>query len=353
LHSFGIDLDRSSLGNLCNASLSAEEIARPLIAKCAFETREEELEGDWIWVCLDALWQRWFPDKPSFEMLDDKMQAGYELNASGNVEAACRIWLDAWNDVLYFFDKAGLQSIEEFDSLFKGTQSLFNWIQDLEIELWNTGLEDRQFLTARIAVCEEGLRRFEADDDLMTENCRRALAESYYELGETGKADALYREWLNTDPQWGWGWISWSDCHRFTRTELSNLHKAEELLREGLYVAGVRDFQYLAERLADLYQEQGRVDEAKDIQQRAEMNPPAIQHTLEVLPGDKVLRRKTISTFGDEGLPLSELPKLASLHRASSTPVTGKRQKIGRNDPCPCGSGQKFKKCCAGDIPTA
>lgn len=23
-----------------------------------------------------------------------------------------------------------------------------------------------------------------------------------------------------------------------------------------------------------------------------------------------------------------------------------KRMKIGRNDPCPCGSGKKFKKCC-------
>ena len=23
-----------------------------------------------------------------------------------------------------------------------------------------------------------------------------------------------------------------------------------------------------------------------------------------------------------------------------------KRKKIGRNDPCPCGSGRKFKKCC-------
>ena len=22
------------------------------------------------------------------------------------------------------------------------------------------------------------------------------------------------------------------------------------------------------------------------------------------------------------------------------------REKIGRNDPCPCGSGKKFKKCC-------
>ncbi len=25
--------------------------------------------------------------------------------------------------------------------------------------------------------------------------------------------------------------------------------------------------------------------------------------------------------------------------------------KIGRNDPCPCGSGKKFKKCCAAALP--
>jgi hypothetical protein len=30
-------------------------------------------ERDWIWICLVALWQRWFPEKPSFERLDDKM----------------------------------------------------------------------------------------------------------------------------------------------------------------------------------------------------------------------------------------------------------------------------------------
>ena len=24
------------------------------------------------------------------------------------------------------------------------------------------------------------------------------------------------------------------------------------------------------------------------------------------------------------------------------------RRKIGRNDPCPCGSGKKYKKCCLG-----
>jgi len=26
--------------------------------------------------------------------------------------------------------------------------------------------------------------------------------------------------------------------------------------------------------------------------------------------------------------------------------VTRKGEKVGRNDPCPCGSGKKYKKCC-------
>jgi Fe-S-cluster containining protein len=29
-------------------------------------------------------------------------------------------------------------------------------------------------------------------------------------------------------------------------------------------------------------------------------------------------------------------------------PIVRKGEKIGRNDPCPCGSGQKYKKCCSG-----
>jgi hypothetical protein len=109
------------------------------------------------------------------------------------------VWLEAWSDVLRILDKAGMRSIQEFDDRFQGSQSLFNWIQDLEDELWKAGLEDRQFLSARIAVCEEGLRRFRTDDDLVTENRRRALAESYNELGETDKAEALYRDWLQLD----------------------------------------------------------------------------------------------------------------------------------------------------------
>ncbi|MDZ7295898.1 MAG: SEC-C metal-binding domain-containing protein, partial [candidate division KSB1 bacterium] len=37
-------------------------------------------------------------------------------------------------------------------------------------------------------------------------------------------------------------------------------------------------------------------------------------------------------------------------------PEPGKRQpirvgvKVGRNDPCPCGSGKKYKKCCGAGV---
>jgi tetratricopeptide (TPR) repeat protein len=350
LHSFGIDLDRASLGRLCEETLSAEEIARPLLESCTFKTQREAMEGDWIWICLVTLWQRWFPDKPSFEMLDDKMQVGYDRMAAEGPVAACRIWLDAWTDVLRLLDKAGIQSIDELDNRFRGTQSLFNWVQDLENELWNAGLENREFLKARISVCEEGLRRFEADDDLMTENRRRALAESYFELGETGKAEALYREWLKTDPRWGWGWIGWSDCYRFAfaRPELRDLNRSEQLLLEGLSVSEVRDFKDLAERLADLYEAQGRGEEAKELRRQARGSLPAIQSTGEVEPGGSILRQKTTIPFEKEGLPLDKLPNVADLLRAPSPPVTVSRQKVGRNDPCPCGSGKKFKKCCGG-----
>ena len=84
-------------------------------------------------------------------------------------------------------------SIEEFDDRFPMTQSLYNWSQDLEDALWNAGLGDRAILLARIAVCEEALRRFPSEDQLMTENRRRALAESYFEVGETEEAEELFQ----------------------------------------------------------------------------------------------------------------------------------------------------------------
>jgi tetratricopeptide (TPR) repeat protein len=345
LRSFGIEMDRPTLERLCSQALSAEEIAQPLLDQRIFHGRQQQMESDWIWVCLSALWQRWFPDKPSFESLDDKMQAGYELRSSGAV-AVCRVWLEAWSEVLRILDKAGMRSIQEFDERFGGTQSLFNWIQDLEGELWNAGLEDRQFLAVRIDLCEEGLRRFRTDDELMTENRRRALAESYYELGEPEKAEALYRGWLHLDPSWGWGWIGWSDCYRFTRTERRDWSRCEQILREGLAVTDVRDRADIADRLAEACQEQGRSEEAEEYRREAKRSAATAEISRSVSSAGRVLRQKTQVNFGGPGLPLSEMSNLAATLRGAppAAPIT--KQKIGRNEPCPCGSGKKFKKCC-------
>jgi hypothetical protein len=50
---------------------------------------------------------------------------------------------------------------------------------------------------------------------------------------------------------------------------------------------------------------------------------------------------------------LAKLPAIirqlyAFLHGLPVQPLFGPRrvQKVGRNEPCPCGSGRKFKKCC-------
>jgi hypothetical protein len=210
--------------------------------------------------------------------------------------------------------------------------------------LWNAGLEDRRFLRARIALCEEGLRRFGADDELVTENRRRALAESYYELGETDKAEALYRGWLHLDPRWGWGWIGWSDCYRFTRTEGPDWSRCERILRQGLGIADVRDRADIASRLADACEAQRRGEEATEFRGQSEGSAGTVEVSRSVSAIGKVLRQKTQVIIGGAGLPLSEMSNLAATRRGTPAPIY--RQKAGRNEPCSCGSGKKFKKCC-------
>jgi hypothetical protein len=346
LHAHGITLDRPRLEQLSEGALSAEEIATTLLDRSPAPDASQGSDEDWVWICVDSLWRRWFPETPSFERLDDGMQAGYHLLEGRQTAPACQKWLEAWNDVLRLMDKAGLRSIAGFDDRFRGTQCLFNWIGDLEMELWNAGMKDRQYLVARVAVCEEALRRFSAEDRDLTENLRLALADSIYELGETARAESLYRGWLDEDPRWGWGWIGWSDCIRNPRVASRDPQKAERLLLEGLSVPEVEQRRELVERLAFRYEEEGRHAEARELRRQARSKPRATETSTVERPDDRTLRLKRTITFDGEGLPLSEMPDLAA-HPGEDFPLLSSGQaKTGRNEPCPCGSGKKFKKCC-------
>src|SRR5262249_52977116 len=46
--------------------------------------------------------------------------------------------------------------------------------------------------------------------------------------------------------------------------------------------------------------------------------------------------------------PIGTLPEHAPARALFGFTVRRAAPKVGRNDPCPCGSGQKYKKCCEG-----
>lgn len=141
--------------------------------------------------------------------------------------------------------------------------------------MWNAGLDERRFLFARVRVCKEALNRFRDEDDPNVGNRRVGLAESYFELGEIANAERLFREWLQADPRWGWGWIGWSDCYGSTRTEVRDVQKAEERLREALAIGDLRDRRDVLERLATVCDDQGRADEAKALDGKRRWLPRA------------------------------------------------------------------------------
>ncbi len=75
---------------------------------------------------------------------------------------------------------------------------------------------------------------------------------------------------------------------------------------------------------------------------------------LEIYDPEAIAKRKQLYEEMDEEAAEPDLPDDPSLRALShldspgesSGPIVNLSPKVGRNDPCPCGSGRKFKKCC-------
>lgn len=63
-----------------------------------------------------------------------------------------------------------------------------------------------------------------------------------------------------------------------------------------------------------------------------------VKMLMRVKPQEKVQRKEVAKITGTSGGDLGGTGK--------PQPVVKKDKKVGRNDPCPCGSGKKYKKCC-------
>jgi uncharacterized protein YecA (UPF0149 family) len=110
---------------------------------------------------------------------------------------------------------------------------------------------------------------------------------------------------------------------------MSNDARSVEILEQGAAVPGLRDARDVLQELADQLSFVGRETEAE-----------AVRRHREALPDEKPTE--------DEPCEAPSEPKVAAPRFRVSPPgseplLVGK---VGRNEPCPCGSGKKFKKCC-------
>ena len=74
------------------------------------------------------------------------------------------------------------------------------------------------------------------------------------------------------------------------------------------------------------------------------------QTTSDCEPGCKMCedsgRPGEARQFGEQARRLRHQPVQPAARPAPSPGNTARTAKVGRNAPCPCGSGKKFKKCC-------
>ena len=164
----------------------------------------------------------------------------------------------------------------------------------------------------------------------------------------------MFEQWLEADPCWGWGWISFADVCFFAENRPKDYDRAEELLKRGYTTPGVRNRQDIADRLVMLYREAGRDGEADALTAEARRtgrsnSGVSVRRTIDLVDaGDHAVVRDTATaTFEGEGFPLERMAEIvAALDAAGPSIALRRATKVARNAPCPCGSGQKYKKCC-------
>lgn len=191
-----------------------------------------------------------------------------------------------------------------------------NWANDLTMLLHNARKHKEL-----IAVNEQILQiDWGKDTSLFHENAKRDIANAYAAMGNIEKAFALYREYLEKDSLWGWGWIGYyrllnDNDEQMFRDVIEELYKK---IKKGIHF---RDMDDLCRELADEFNTIGETDKSDDLAQIYETETKKETVSLASLLKKMEFENKKIDLF--------------------------ECKKIYPNEPCPCGSGKKYKKCCA------
>jgi len=212
---------------------------------------EGPYDEDFPWMAAIVLWKRLVPDRVSFEQIDERMQQGYRLLEEGRTAEACDAWWQAWE---WLKEKVTpkRKTIEALDADFRGTQMVFNWCQDFEMELGNAGLDDPACYRRRIRYCRAFLETFEDIEASMRDDFLAAEAESYWQLGEVETAEGCFEALIAEHPDWPWGYVQWSDLYWLFDDSPKDCARGEAILQRALARPDLEEREAVVERLEEL-----------------------------------------------------------------------------------------------------
>ena len=251
LRDFGVDFDRKQFLVDVKRFYSAVELADHW--ESLFPSSAVRLDRDFIWMAAIVLWRRLAPDVVNSELLDEMMQRGYDLKEERKLEECCNLWLEVWGHLKKRIT-SDMNSIKDVDiRVFNGIQ-LYNWCQELDMVLWNAGLEDTSFFRKRLEFCREFYHMFPDTDSSVIVNMKRGEANSYFFLSESEKGDEAFKKLIEEFPESAWGYIDWGDMYCSVMQDdkvPADYDKAERIYRMGLDNA-TSDRDVILERLQHL-----------------------------------------------------------------------------------------------------
>lgn len=178
---------------------------------------------------------------------------------ANNLIDACKYGLEVWENLIKFMEKLEAKSIYELQEENATIYDLLYWASSFADELHSASRIDKSFETHKLNFCESYVHMHSGMLNKKVRNLgnvRISLAESYYKMGKIDKVDSLFREWLSNEPDWGWGYIGWSDLYwLWNLGNEKDFAKAESILREGLSIPDVRDHEHINDRLDNLQKE--------------------------------------------------------------------------------------------------
>jgi preprotein translocase subunit SecA len=190
--------------------------------------------------------------------------------------------------------------------------------EDLSSQDWDIqGLTKYMVENFNILVSLEG----EKLEDLTSENIREKLKSAvtaHYERQEQNFGEGVFREiervvlLRNVDTKW-----------------IEHIDAMDQLKQGiGLRALGNQDpvIAFKVEGF-DMFEEM-----------TSEIQTDTVKMLMRVRPQEKIQRKQVAKITGTSGGNLEDTEKPKT--------IVKKEKKIGRNDPCPCGSGKKYKKCC-------